>query len=226
VFYQNSSLHLGDLAPNFEADSTIGKISFHKWIDKSWCLFISHPKDFTPVCTTELGYAAKIKPEFDKRNVKLIAVSTGSVENHLAWIPDINEMEQTNFEYPLIDDERGEIAKLYGMVDSQFEELTTARNVFLIDPNKRIRLILIYPSSTGRNFAEILRVIDAIQLHDFYKVATPVNWKPGEDCLILAEFTDQQLEKLMPKSYKSLKSYLRSTPQPGPLPWEIKDPKK
>jgi alkyl hydroperoxide reductase subunit AhpC len=211
-------VQLGDISPNFEADTTEGRIDFHKWMGSSWCVLFSHPKNFTPVCTTELGFAARIKNEFDKRNVKLIALSLSSLEKHFAWILDINETQQTVVNYPLIADEKGTIAKLYGMIHPNVNENATARTVFVIDPEKRIRLTMSYPSSTGRNFFELLRVIDALQLHDMYKVATPVNWKPGEDCIILANLTDQELAKLVPQSYKTLKSYLRMVPHPGFIP--------
>jgi len=208
-------LHLGDIAPDFVADTTEGKISFHEWIGNSWCIFFSHPKDFTPVCTTELGYAAKIKKEFDKRNVKLIALSVNSVDSHRKWIPDINETQHAKVDYPLLGDEKGEIAQLYGMIHPNASDTFTVRTVFVIDPQKKIRLTMTYPASTGRNFDEILRVIDSLQLTDAHKVATPVNWKKGEDCIILPSITDQKdLERLFPQGYRALKPYLRITPQP------------
>jgi alkyl hydroperoxide reductase subunit AhpC len=211
-----SNLRLGDIAPNFDIETTKGRINFHKWIDDSWCLFFSHPKDFTPVCTTELGFAAKHHEEFKKRHVKLIGLSIGSLANHLSWIPDINEVHNTMLDYPLIADENGEIARLYGMIHPNSNEYATVRTVFIIDPQKKIRLTMCYPSSTGRNFFEILRVIDALQLTDEYRVATPVNWNPGDECIVLANLTDQELRRLIPKSYRNLKSYLRMIPQPGP----------
>lgn len=211
----HTALQLGDMAPDFTADSTEGKISFHEWIGDSWCVFFSHPKDFTPVCTTELGYASKIKSAFDKRHVKIIALSVGSVDNHQAWIPDINETQNVTVNFPLIGDPGAKIAELYGMIHPKVSETFTVRTVFIIDPKKKIRLMMTYPQSTGRNFDEILRVLDSMQLTDKHKVATPANWKNGDDCIILPSITEQkELDHLFPKGYKTLKPYLRTTPQP------------
>lgn len=215
---RHPGLQLGETAPNFEAETTEGLISFHQWIGQSWCVFFSHPKDFTPVCTTELGHAAQLKPEFSKRNVKLLALSLSDLESHYSWILDINETQHTQVNFPIVADKKGTIARLYGMIHPLVNENATVRSLFVIDPNKKIRLIMNYPSSTGRNFAEILRVIDSLQLTDAYKVATPADWRPGDECIVLADLTDQELEKFIPKSYKTLKSYLRMAPQPGPLP--------
>lgn len=209
------SLQLGEEAPDFSAQTTQGPLSFHAWLGGSWCVFMSHPKDFTPVCTTELGCAAKLKPQFDKRGVKLISLSVHDLATHHQWIKDINETQETSVNFPMIADPERKIASLYGMIQPQASDTNTVRAVFIIDPAKKIRLILIYPASTGRNFNEILRVLDSMQLTDKYKVATPVNWKKGDDCVILPSITDpQQLKKLFPKGYKEIKPYLRITPSP------------
>jgi thioredoxin-dependent peroxiredoxin len=210
-----NSLKLGDMAPDFEAATSQGRISFHDWLGDAWCVFFSHPKDFTPVCTTELGYAAKIQKEFEKRGVKIIGLSVGTIQDHKLWILDINETQKTKVNYPLIADSDAKIADLYGMIHPNVNDTATVRNVFIIDPNKKIRLIMSYPMSTGRNFDEILRVIDAMQLTDKHKVSTPVNWKNGDDCIIQNTVTDpEELKRLFPKGYKTIKSYLRITPQP------------
>lgn len=215
----HNHLGLGDLAPDFVANTTEGKISFHKWIGSSWCILFSHPKDFTPVCTTELGYAAKIKKDFDSRNVKIITLSVGDVETHKRWIPDINETQHVIVNYPIIDDADRHISELYGMIHPQARETSTeatVRTVFIIDPSKKIRLTMAYPASTGRNFNEILRLVDALQLTDNYKVATPVNWKKGEECVILPSITDpKELKELFPNGYRELKPYLRIIPDPS-----------
>lgn len=210
------ALHLGDIAPDFVAQSTEGPLSFHQWIEGKWCVFFSHPKDYTPVCTTEIGAAARIKEEFDKRNVKLVALSVNNVQSHEEWIKDINETQHTIVNFPLIGDEDGHIARLYGMIHPNASDTFTVRTVFIIDPNKKIRLTLCYPASTGRNFKEILRVIDSLQLTDSHKVATPANWEQGLECVILPSVTDLvALKELFPKGYRELKSYLRMTPQPN-----------
>ena len=212
---RSKNLNLGDNAPDFIADTTQGKISFHDWIGKSWCVFFSHPKDFTPVCTTELGYVSKIKGEFDKRNVKVITLSIGSVDSHKAWIEDINTTQNTKVNFPLIGDEDHKIAEMYGMIHPNANETLTVRTVFIIDPSKKVRLTLCYPASTGRNFDEILRVIDSLQLTDSSSVATPVNWKWGEECVILPSITDPEvLKKKFPQGFREIKPYLRMTPQP------------
>lgn len=209
-------LQLGDIAPDFTADTTEGKISFHQWLGKSWGIFFSHPRDFTPVCTTELGCVAKIKDEFDKRNVKVIALSVESVDSHKAWIPDINRTQKTTINFPIIGDENHQISELYGMIHPNSSETSTVRTVFIIDPNKKIRLTLCYPAATGRNFKEILRIIDALQLTDSASVATPVNWQWGEECIILPSITDPEvLKSKFPLGYRELTPYLRMTPQPN-----------
>ncbi len=209
-------MHLGDIAPDFTADTTEGPISFHEWLDNSWCIFFSHPKDFTPVCTTELGYANKINGEFVRRGVKMIALSVDSVESHKKWIPDIVETQGTgNFSYPIIGDEKRKIAALYDMIHPEADDTFTVREVFIIDTEKKIRLKMTYPASTGRNFDEILRVIDSLQLTDSHRVATPVNWKKGDECVILPSITDkEEIKTLFPKGYREVKPYLRLTPDP------------
>lgn len=209
------SIQIGDKAPDFKAQTTQGPLSFHEWLGNSWCIFFSHPKDFTPVCTTELGLVARLEGEFAKRNVKIIALSVGSVKNHLEWIKDINETQKTNITYPMIGDEDKSISYLYGMIHPNASDTFTVRSVFIIDPQKKVRLTLNYPASTGRNFKEILRVIDSLQLTDSNSVATPANWEWGEECVILPSITDpSELKRLFPKGYKQLKPYLRITPQP------------
>lgn len=209
------ALQLGDTAPNFTAQTTMGPLSFHDWIGNSWCVFFSHPKDFTPVCTTELGAVARLKSEFDQRNVKVIALSVNPLNTHQEWIRDINETQKTTVNFPLIGDEDGHIARLYGMIHPQVNAAITVRTVFVIDPQKKVRLTLCYPPSTGRNFKEILRVIDSLHLTDSNSVATPADWEWGQECVILPSVTDEAtLKKLFPKGYRQLKPYLRLTPQP------------
>lgn len=211
----HASLLLGDIAPDFEADTTQGKISFHKWIGNSWCIFFSHPKDFTPVCTTELGRVATLQQQFEKRGVKPIAISTDTVEHHKNWIRDIEETQHAHVNYPLIGDADRHVSELYGMIHPAASENATIRAVFIIDPNKKVRLTLCYPQSTGRNFDEILRVIDSLQLTDHHSVATPADWKPGQDCIILPSITDPKIMKeKFPQGWKEIKPYLRTTPQP------------
>ena len=211
----HSPIMLGDIAPDFEANTTKGKISFHDWIADSWCIFFSHPKDFTPVCTTELGRVAKLKKEFDKRNIKSISISLDSLENHKKWIKDIEETQKTKVDFPMIGDEDRHIAELYGMIHPASSENSTARSVFIIDPKKKVRLFITYPQSTGRNFDEILRVVDSIQLTEKSSVATPADWKWGEDCIILPSVTDPAvLKQKFPKGWQEVKPYLRYTPQP------------
>jgi len=208
------SLRLGDIAPDFEAETTEGKIRFHDWLGTSWGVLFSHPKNYTPVCTTELGYTAKLKPEFDKRNVKAIGLSVDKLEDHHGWSKDIEETQGTALNFPLIADADKKVANLYDMIHPNASDTFTVRSVFVIDPNKKIRLSLTYPASTGRNFDEILRVIDSLQLTDHYKVATPVNWKQGEDVIIVPAIKDDDAKTLFPDGWKTLKSYLRIVPQP------------
>jgi alkyl hydroperoxide reductase subunit AhpC len=210
-----ATLRLGDIAPDFTQDSTEGKIEFHKWLGDKWGVLFSHPKDFTPVCTTELGYTAKLKGEFDKRNVKAIAVSVDPVQEHKAWVGDIEETQGTKVNFPILADPDKKVSNLYDMIHPSASDTMTVRSVFVIDPKKKIRLILTYPASTGRNFDEILRVIDSLQLTDSHSVATPVNWKQGEDVIIVPSLQDPELiKKKFPKGYKAVKPYLRITPQP------------
>lgn len=208
------ALQLGDIAPDFEADTTAGRIHFHDWLGSSWGVLFSHPKNYTPVCTTELGYTAKLKPEFDKRNVKAIGLSVDKLADHEGWSRDIEETQGTALNFPLIADPEFKVANLYGMIHPNASDRFTVRSVFVIDPNKKIRLSLTYPASTGRNFDEILRVIDSLQLTDRYKVATPVNWKQGEDVIIVPAVTGEDAKKLFPGGWKEVKPYLRVVPQP------------
>lgn len=208
-------IRLGDTAPDFTADSTEGKIEFHKWAGDSWVMFFSHPKDFTPVCTTELGYVANKSGEFRKRNAKILAVSVDSVEDHKKWISDINETQNTTVAYPIIGGESAkEVAHLYGMIHPNASDTFTVRTVFFIDPSKKVRAMITYPPPTGRDFDEVLRVLDALQLTDRESVATPVNWKQGGDCIVLPTISDEEAKKKFPKGFKTLKPYLRITPQP------------
>jgi alkyl hydroperoxide reductase subunit AhpC len=210
------SLHLGDTAPDFEQDSSQGKIKFHDWIGDSWAVLFSHPADFTPVCTTELGLTAKLKPEFDKRNVKAIAVSVDSAQSHQDWAKDINETQGTNVQFPIIADVDKKVANLYDMIHPNQSGTATVRSLFVIDPNKKVRLTITYPMSTGRNFDEVLRVIDALQLTDKYTVATPGNWKDGDDVIIPLTIQDEEvIKQKYPKGYKAPRPYLRITPQPN-----------
>jgi len=210
------SLKLGEIAPDFVQDSTEGPIRFHDWAGSSWVILFSHPKDFTPVCTTELGAVAKLKREFDKRNVKVIGLSVDPVRDHKAWAGDIAETQGQALNFPLIGDADRKVSQLYGMIHEKANDTLTVRSVFVIDPNKKVRLTFTYPASTGRNFDEILRVVDSLQLTDNYKVATPVNWKPGEDVIIVPALQDpEEIKRRFPKGYKTLKPYLRVTPQPN-----------
>lgn len=208
------SIRLGDVAPDFTADTTEGKIKFHDWLGNSWGILFSHPADFTPVCTTELGTVAKLRGEFDKRNVKVIAVSVDPVDSHNKWISDINETQGTKVNYPLIADPDFRVANLYGMVHPNESDKFTVRSVFVIGPDKKVKLTITYPASTGRNFDEILRVIDSLQLTANYSVATPANWKQGEDVIITPAVKDEDIAAKFPKGAKHIKSYLRVTPQP------------
>jgi thioredoxin-dependent peroxiredoxin len=217
------ALQIGDTAPDFEADTTEGRIQFHDWIGDSWAVLFSHPKDFTPVCTTELGYMAKIKPEFDRRRVKIIGLSVDSESDHTAWARDIEETQGVAPNYPLIADPLLTVAKLYGMLGAEVsgdaKERTptdnqTVRNVFVVGPDKKVKLILVYPMTTGRNFDEVLRVIDSLQLTANHKVATPVNWQQGEDVIIAGSVSDDEAKETYPEGWKSPKPYIRIVPQP------------
>ena len=209
------ALRLGDTAPDFTQESTAGTIHFHDWLGDHWGVLYSHPKDFTPVCTTELGYTAKIKPEFDKRHVKVLAVSVDDVASHKSWIADIDETQHTTVNFPILGDPDRKVAALYDMIHPNANDTLTVRSVFFIDPKKKIRATITYPASTGRSFDEILRVIDSLQLFDRHTVATPVNWKNGDDVIIPSSISDPEaIKQKFPKGYKALKPYLRITPQP------------
>lgn len=208
------ALQLNDDAPNFIAESTEGKIDFYEWLGKSWAVLFSHPKDFTPVCTTELGVVAKLKPEFDKRNVKVIGLSVDGLGNHDKWASDIQETQGYKPNFPIIADENRKVSDLYGMIHPKANDTLTVRSVFVIGPDKKIKLTLTYPASAGRNFDEILRVIDSLQLTANYKVATPANWKHGEDVIIAGTVSDEDAKKLFPNGWKTVKPYLRTIKQP------------
>jgi len=217
------SLQIGDVAPDFEAETTSGRIRFHDWIGDSWAILFSHPKDFTPVCTTELGYMAKLKPDFDQRNVKIIGLSVDPVDNHARWAIDIQETQGYAPNYPMIGDTDLKIAKLYGMLPAATQGTSeartpadnmTVRNVFVIGPDKKVKLIIVYPMTTGRNFDEVLRVIDSLQLTAKHKVATPVNWQQGEDVIIAGSVSDEEAKKVYPDGWKAPRPYLRIVPQP------------
>ena len=209
------TVRLGDIAPDFTAPTTQGEISFHEWLGDSWGVLFSHPKDFTPVCTTELGYLAKIKPEFDKRNVKVIGLSVDDVASHLRWEGDIGETQGTPVNFPMIGDPDHKVADLYDMIHPNANDTLTVRSVFIVGPDKKVKLTLTYPASTGRNFDEILRVIDSLQLTANYKVATPANWVDGGDVIIGAAVTDEDAKQLFPNGWTTVKPYLRVLPQPN-----------
>jgi alkyl hydroperoxide reductase subunit AhpC len=218
------ALKLGDTAPDFEAETTEGPIKFHEWLGDSWGVLFSHPRNFTPVCTTELGYMAKIEPEFAKRGVKIIGLSVDPVENHEGWSKDIEETQGTAVNYPLIGDKDFKVSKAYGMLPEDVEgdptsrspaDNQTVRNVFVIGPDKKVKLILIYPMTTGRNFDEVLRVVDSLQLTAKHKVATPVNWKPGDDVIIAGSVSDEQAKEKYPDGWESPRPYIRIVPQPS-----------
>jgi alkyl hydroperoxide reductase subunit AhpC len=209
------AVRLGDEAPDFTADTTEGRISFHEWIGDGWAILFSHPADFTPVCTTELGTVAKLKPEFDKRNVKAIGLSVDPVDSHKSWINDINETQSTTVNFPIVADPDREIANLYDMIHPNALNNLTVRSVFIIGADKKVKLTLTYPASTGRNFDEILRVIDSLQLTATHKVATPANWQDGDDCIVVPAVSDDEAKELFPKGFKAIKPYLRVTPQPN-----------
>jgi thioredoxin-dependent peroxiredoxin len=217
------ALQLGDVAPDFEAETTEGRIKFHDWIGDSWAVLFSHPKDFTPVCTTELGYMARIKPDFDRRNVKIIGLSVDPLDKHAGWAKDIEETQGSAPNYPIISDADFKVSKLYGMLPADVSgdpgartpaDNQTVRNVFVIGPDKKVKLILVYPMTTGRNFDEVLRVIDSLQLTAQHKVATPVNWKSGEDVIIAGSVSNDEAEKIYPEGWKEPKPYIRIVPQP------------
>ncbi|MFJ3467588.1 peroxiredoxin [Pseudomonas sp. NPDC090201] len=209
-------LKLGDIAPDFEQDSSEGRIKFHEWLGGNWAVLFSHPADFTPVCTTELGFTAKLKDEFEKRNVKAIALSVDPVDSHIKWIDDINTTQNTIVNFPILADADRKVSELYDLIHPNASETLTVRSLFVIDPNKKVRLTITYPASTGRNFHEILRVIDSLQLTDNYKVATPANWKDGEDVVIVPSIKDEaEIKERFPKGYKAVTPYLRLTPQPN-----------
>ncbi len=209
------AVRLGDEAPDFTAETTEGTINFHDWIGEGWAILFSHPADFTPVCTTELGTVAKLKPEFDKRNVKAIGLSVDPLDSHRGWIGDINETQGTTVNFPLIADPDRQIANLYDMIHPNASDNLTVRSVFVIGADKKVKLTLTYPASTGRNFNEILRVIDSLQLTANHKVATPANWQDGDDCIVVPAVSDDDAKKLFPKGFKAVKPYLRVTPQPN-----------
>ena len=210
------SLRLGDTAPDFTQESSEGPISFHKWLGDSWGVLFSHPADFTPVCTTELGLTAKLKDEFAKRNVKVIALSVDPVDSHKKWINDINATQHPTVNFPIIADADRKVSTLYDMIHPNASATATVRSLFVIDPKKVIRLIITYPASTGRNFDEVLRVIDSLQLTEYHSVATPGNWKNGDDVVIVPSLQDpEQLKQKFPKGFKALRPYLRMTPQPN-----------
>jgi alkyl hydroperoxide reductase subunit AhpC len=209
------ALRLGDTAPDFTAETTEGPINFHEWIGDSWAVLFSHPKDFTPVCTTELGECARLKPEFEKRNVKVIGLSVDPTDSHKRWAEDIRETQGTALNFPVIADPDKKVAELYDMIHPEISDIFTVRSVYIIAPDKKIKLMITYPASTGRNFAEILRVIDSLQLTAKYSVATPVNWKDGDDVIIVPSITDEAAKEKFPGGWKTVKPYLRIVPQPG-----------
>ncbi len=218
------SIKLGDTAPDFTAETTEGTLNFHEWLGDSWGILFSHPKDFTPVCTTELGYMASLKPEFDKRNVKVIGLSVDPVDNHDRWSVDIADATGHAPNYPMIGDTDLKVSKLYGMLPAEVEggcdgrtpmDNMTVRNVFVVGPDKKVKLVIVYPMTTGRNFDEVLRVIDSLQLTAQYSVATPANWQDGDDCIITAAVSDEEANTKFPAGWKAVKPYLRVTPQPN-----------
>ena len=209
------SIKLGDTAPNFDAESSLGNINFYEYLGDSWGILFSHPADYTPVCTTELGKTAQLKPEFDKRNTKVLALSVDGIDNHKGWISDINETQNTEVEFPIIADQDKKVSELYDFIHPNASATLTVRSLLIIDPNKKVRLIITYPASTGRNFSEILRVLDSLQLVDNYGIATPVDWKDGEDVIIPPAVSQEDAEKKFTKGVTIVKPYLRYTPQPN-----------
>lgn len=209
------TLRLGDTAPDFTAESTQGTINFHEWLGDSWCILFSHPADYTPVCTTELGTAAKYKHAFDARNVKMVALSVDPLDSHHGWVKDIEETQQTEMNFPIIADHDKKVSDLYDMIHPAANNNLTVRSVFIIDPDKKVKLMITYPASTGRNFDELLRVIDSLQLTANYSVATPANWKDGEDVVIAPAIKNEEIPNKFPKGHTEIKPYLRYTPQPN-----------
>ncbi len=209
------TLQLGDVVPDFKQQSSMGEISFHEWAGDSWVILFSHPADYTPVCTTELGEVARLKPEFDKRNVKVLALSVDDAESHKGWINDINETQSCAVNYPILADSDRKVSDLYGMIHPKSLNNLTVRSVFIIDSQKKLRLTLTYPASTGRNFPELLRVIDSLQLTDNHQVATPVNWKEGDDVVVVPSISTEEAKQKFPKGVTEVKPYLRMTPQPN-----------
>ncbi|UCO98429.1 peroxiredoxin [Metapseudomonas lalkuanensis] len=210
------SIRLGDIAPDFEQDSSEGRIRFHEWLGSSWGVLFSHPANFTPVCTTELGFTAKLKDQFAARGVKVIALSVDPVDSHHRWIDDINDTQGTLVNFPIIADADRQVSDLYDLIHPNANDTLTVRSLFIIDPNKKVRLIITYPASTGRNFNEILRVIDSLQLTDSHKVATPANWQDGDDVVIVPSLKDEdEIRQRFPRGYKAVRPYLRLTPQPN-----------
>lgn len=209
------AIRLGDTAPDFSAETTEGNINFHNWLGDGWGVLFSHPKDFTPVCTTELGEAARLKPEFDKRNVKIIGLSVDPADSHKKWASDIEETQGTALNFPVIADADRKVSDLYDMIHPNASDTFTVRSVYVIGPDKKVKLMITYPASTGRNFDEILRVIDSLQLTANYSVATPVNWRDGDDCIIVPSLSDEDAKAKFPAGWKTIKPYLRVTPQPN-----------
>lgn len=209
------SIKLGDIVPDFNAESTIGNLNFYDFLGNSWGILFSHPADYTPVCTTELGYTAKLKSEFEQRNTKAVALSVDGVEDHHNWIKDINETQNTKVEFPIIADKDRKVSELFDFIHPNASATATVRSLLIIDPEKKVRLIITYPASTGRNFNEIIRVLDSLQLVDSHKIATPVNWKNGEDVIIPPAISTEDAKKIFPKGVREIKSYLRYTPQPN-----------
>jgi len=209
------SLKLGEIAPDFKANTSMGEISFHEFLGDSWAVLFSHPADYTPVCTTELGKTASLKDEFDKRNVKVVALSVDNVESHKGWITDINETQDVEVNFPIIADEDKTISEAYGMIHPEASETSTVRSLFIIGPDKKIKLMIVYPASTGRNFQEILRVIDSLQLTANYSVSTPADWNPGDDVVIANSIKNEDIPSRFPKGFTEVKPYLRMTPQPN-----------
>ncbi|WP_374377984.1 peroxiredoxin [Pseudomonas fluvialis] len=210
------TIRLGDIAPDFEQDSTAGRIRFHEWLGHSWGVLFSHPADFTPVCTTELGFTAKLHEQFAERGVKAIALSVDPVDSHLRWIDDINKTQQTQVNFPILADADRKVSGLYDLIHPNASDTLTVRSLFIIDQHKKVRLIITYPASTGRNFHEILRVIDSLQLTDSYKIATPANWQDGDEVVIVPSLKDEdEIKQRFPKGYRAVKPYLRLTPQPN-----------